>query len=260
MSMARVVFRGKRLNTRTRDMILAAEKILGYTLTLIQGSYNAGGVSASAGTHDGGGAVDVWGKGTSHVPTEVAALRQVGFAAWGRTPSQGNWGYHIHCIAIGDQELSSGARNQVADYKAGRNGLASNGKDTFTRAYVNNTWEKYKAAHPNALPAYSGPANGVPIHSWSINYATKGKPMSGVTLADAFRFVAWARSQNIVSYANEVLYQQHCKKGEWAAASTMMSSIIKSVQRKAGVTADGKFGRETGAYLDNFGYKVYYNG
>ena len=139
MSMTRVTFRGKRLNTRTRDMILAAERILGYQFTIIQGSYNAGAVSASAGTHDGGGAADLWGKGSAHVYNEVSALRKVGFAAWGRTPAQGDWGYHIHCIAQGDADLSSGAKAQVVAYKAGKNGLASGGRDTFTRAYVYNT-------------------------------------------------------------------------------------------------------------------------
>lgn len=151
MAMTRVTFRGVRLNTRTRDMVLAAEKILGYQLILTQGSYNSG-VSASAGTHDGGGAVDIRSRdmGSTRKINVVTAMRRVGFAAWLRLPSEGNWVEHIHCIAVGDAELSRGARNQVTAYKNGRSGLASNGRDKFTRAYATVTWEKYKAAHASS--------------------------------------------------------------------------------------------------------------
>jgi hypothetical protein len=68
---------GHTLNNRTVAMLTDVESRLGYDLTVLQGSYNAGGVSQSAGTHDGGGAVDLapydW-------KNKVAALRRVGFA------------------------------------------------------------------------------------------------------------------------------------------------------------------------------------
>lgn len=157
-------FRGVRLNQRTIDMVLAMERILGFQLRLTQGSYNAGGVTASAGTHDGGGAVDISLKDarTGALFPEVRrerirdAGRQVGFAAWIRNPKQANppWPWHVHMIAIGDPDLSgsskygTGAIGQVQDYKAGRNGLASGVRDDGPRTWVNMTWEKYKAAHP----------------------------------------------------------------------------------------------------------------
>ena len=151
-----ITYRGVRLNQRTIDMIEAAEKILGFKLRLTQGSYNAGGVSASAGTHDGGGAVDIALKDakTGALFPEVrrdrirAATRQVGFASWIRDPSQSDWPWHCHAIAIGDPDLSRGARDQVADYRNNRNGLASNGRDDGPRTWVGATWEAYKAAHP----------------------------------------------------------------------------------------------------------------
>jgi hypothetical protein len=105
-------------------MLKQAEALSGQTITLSQGSYNSG-VSASAGTHDGGGVVDI----ASSNSALCQALRKVGFAAWIRTPSQG-FAYHIHACAIGDREMASGAKNQVQSYFDGRNGLAGNGSDT----------------------------------------------------------------------------------------------------------------------------------
>lgn len=128
--MIRVSRDGKTLNKRTLDMLERAEARLGLRLWVIQGSYNRG-VGASAGTHDGGGAIDVSPTGD---PREVVRqLRLCGFAAWYRTPAQGDWSAHIHAIAIGDADLSSGARNQVSAYYAGRNGLASNAPDDGPR-------------------------------------------------------------------------------------------------------------------------------
>ena len=49
---------GNRVDALTKAALEATAKRLGYDLTITQGSYNAGGVAASAGTHDGGGVVD----------------------------------------------------------------------------------------------------------------------------------------------------------------------------------------------------------
>lgn len=138
MAMKRVYRDGKTLNQRTLDMLNCAEARLGYKLYVTQGSYNGGGVSASAGTHDGGGAIDI--VGVDNWDEVVRALREVGFAAWHRTPDQSDWVHHIHAIAIGDAELSSGARNQVSDYYAGRNGLASGARDDGPRLSPIPTW------------------------------------------------------------------------------------------------------------------------
>ncbi|GAA1701133.1 hypothetical protein GCM10009745_55290 [Kribbella yunnanensis] len=152
-------YRGVSLNQRTIDMIEAAESISGLRFELTQGSYNAGGVQASAGTHDGGGAVDISLKDRK---TEVLfpksrrelvrdSARQVGFAAWIRDPSQSSrrWAWHVHAIAIGDRDLSDDARDQVTAYRNGRNGLASNGADDGPRTWVKVTWEQWEKAHPN---------------------------------------------------------------------------------------------------------------
>lgn len=149
--MQRVQFRGVTLNTRTRDMILAVEYLTGITLVLTQGSYNAGGVTASAGTHDGGGAVDIRAKDltTAQRKKVVLAMRQVGFAAWLRLAIKDLWPVHIHGIAKNDGDLSRGAAGQVTDYINGRNGLANNGPDDGPDGYRHTTWEAWEAAHPN---------------------------------------------------------------------------------------------------------------
>ncbi|AXB44704.1 peptidoglycan-binding domain-containing protein [Amycolatopsis albispora] len=134
---------GQTLNKRTADMIEAAEKKAGVNFTITQGSYNAGGVGASGGTHDGGGAVDISVKNLSNVDAAVKALREVGFAAWHRTPSQGDWVAHIHGIAISDTDMSPQAQAQAGDYYLGRNGLANHGKDDGPQV-KKVTWEEFK--------------------------------------------------------------------------------------------------------------------
>lgn len=124
---------GKRVDALTAAALREAAHRLGYPLTVTQGSYNAGAVAASGGTHDGGGVVDL---APYDHDRKVATLRAVGFAAWYRTPSQGPWPAHIHAVLIGHGKLSPAARAQVDAYLAGRNGLANNGSDDGPRRYV----------------------------------------------------------------------------------------------------------------------------
>jgi hypothetical protein len=155
-----ITFRGVRLNQRTINAVLCAERILGFKVRITQGSYNAGGVSASAGTHDGGGALDI---SVKDPKTGVLfpmirrlrirdAFRRVGGAAWLRTPAQSDWPWHVHVIMQGDPDLSSGARKQVTAYRNNRNGLASNGRDDGPRTWVNVDFDDYLRAHPLTPP------------------------------------------------------------------------------------------------------------
>lgn len=133
------------VNTRTRSMLAEAGRLLGRPLVLDQGSYNPGGDPTSAGTHDGGGVVDVSVKGMN-AATRVAtarALRRVGFAAWVRSPRQGDWPWHIHAAAISDTDLSGQAQHQTGDYYLGQNGLADRGPDDGPKVAIR-TWEEYQ--------------------------------------------------------------------------------------------------------------------
>jgi peptidoglycan hydrolase-like protein with peptidoglycan-binding domain len=142
---SRPTYHGKTMNTRTKAMLVKAEGLLGRQLVITQGSYNPGGVGASAGTHDGGGALDIGVEGMSSATrTDVARkLREVGFAAWVRTPAQG-FAYHIHAIALSDPDLSSGAQHQAGDYYLGYNGLAGRGSDDGPAVSPKLTWEEYQ--------------------------------------------------------------------------------------------------------------------
>lgn len=113
------------LNARTVAMLEYAAILYGGTIPITgagitQGSYNPGGVTASFGTHDGGGAVDLtvrnipytWDIKWEDIPRLIDALRMAGFAAWYRDDREG-LSPHIHAIAIGDAELSSVAAEQL---------------------------------------------------------------------------------------------------------------------------------------------------
>jgi hypothetical protein len=142
---AKVQRDGYVVDARTQAMLTAAERLLGYPLVLEQGSYNPGGDPTSAGTHDGGGVVDISVSGMTAAkrPAVARALRQVGFAAWVRDPSQGDWPWHIHAAAINDTDLSSPAQHQVGDYYLGLNGLANRAADDGPKVPIR-TWEQYQ--------------------------------------------------------------------------------------------------------------------
>lgn len=133
----RTTWHGKVVDNRSKYILELVEDRLGFDLYCYQGSYNPGGIAQSAGTHDGGGAIDVsirpLNGSTTKADLIVRTLRDFGWAAWHRTPDQGDWSDHIHAIEIGNKHLSSGARHQIDEYKAGRNGLASGGLDDGPR-------------------------------------------------------------------------------------------------------------------------------
>jgi hypothetical protein len=141
----RVTYGGRTVNVRTKVMLDRARGLMSSAgqFPLTQGSYSRG-VSASAGTHDGGGVVDI---GTSglNVNATLRALRQAGFAAWYRTPAEG-FSYHIHACAIGDREMAPLARSQVSAYFSGRNGLA-NGRADSAPASVGRPYPSWAAKY-----------------------------------------------------------------------------------------------------------------
>jgi hypothetical protein len=134
-------------------MMDEAQTLYGATITATQGSPNVG-VGASAGTHDGEGVIDVTGADLDAI---VTFMRQVGFAAWHRTRAEG-FTPHVHGVAVGEPDLSSQAADQVDDYIAGRNGLASNAPDNGPRDWVGRTWEDYQAGNPGTggAPVFRG--------------------------------------------------------------------------------------------------------
>lgn len=255
MPEVRVVWRGKRLNQRTVAMIQAVERLTGSELDLMQGSYNRGGVSASAGTHDGGGAIDV--RMTDLSAKErtavVLAMRKVGFAAWLRTPSQSDWPFHIHAIAVGDQDLSRGAAHQVKEYRRGRNGLANRGPDDGPPGYYRMTWEHYQRLRAANVPPQpiSRPGVNTTISLGAMEVACQRDAMSGTWAADRAQVLAWASHPKIGAISRaEILppsgtpWHQHFQR------------MTRKIQAKFGLPANGSFGPETAELMERYGYTI----
>ncbi|MGJ6980016.1 hypothetical protein ACSDQ9_05725 [Aestuariimicrobium soli] len=104
--------------------LAVARGLVQQQLDVSQGGYNRGGVAASAGTHDGGGVLDL----RQYSDGVIRLLRELGAAAWHRTPAQG-FIHHTHLVLVGCPHVSSGAAAQVVQYRQGLNGLAGRGPD-----------------------------------------------------------------------------------------------------------------------------------
>jgi hypothetical protein len=145
---------GKTVNVRTKHMLDMWQFNALKNFYVIQGSYNRG-VGASAGTHDGGGALDLSVSGVGSITNMVKQGRLAGFAAWYRPTIPGLWGAHVHAIAIGDDDMSSGARAQVAEYYAGQDGLAGSGRDQGPRLKKIPVWPNVPLKRVSMLVAWS---------------------------------------------------------------------------------------------------------
>jgi hypothetical protein len=126
---------GKTVDWLTKAALMKAERRLGYSLSLTQGSYQAddgtaNDVAASSTTHHGGGVVDC---PEFEAERKMRALRACGFWAWVRPElirdGRRVWSKHVHAVQEGNRKLSASAFNQVIAGKAGFNGLADRGPD-----------------------------------------------------------------------------------------------------------------------------------
>jgi hypothetical protein len=127
---------GKTVSARSKFILEQIEKKLGFDLYCFQGSFSTA-VQQSGNTHAESGAVDVSicpaGSSTAKADLIVKTFREFGWAAWHRTPDQGNWGHHVHAVDSGDQHLSDAAQRQVTEYRQGYNGLVGDGRDDGPR-------------------------------------------------------------------------------------------------------------------------------
>ena len=150
---ARTTWRGHRFDQRTVSALKWAEK---HYLAVApkkrtpwrigQGSYSAG--TLSAGTHSGGGAVDIMFAGLTKKQQRATVkwLRRAGFAAWSRVGgawSPGN--EHAHAI-LPSRTNSSQAKAQVMAYRDGRDGLVSNKPDREWRPKRKRRWSHRRNA------------------------------------------------------------------------------------------------------------------
>jgi hypothetical protein len=164
-----IVYRqGKEFDSRSARMVDALVDEFG-EFRIVQGSYNPGGVGASAHTHDLGGAIDVSDNGMSSARRDefVRDARKIGWAMWLRPSIADKWDSHFHGIAIqpggkSDQGvLHPDAHDQVIDYYEGRNGLANDGQDPHAHLGVKpTTFEQYLASkEDDDMPLTQADAN-----------------------------------------------------------------------------------------------------
>lgn len=203
---------GKLLDKRAADFFDSVNKAMPGGVTIVQGSFNKS-VDASAGTHDGPGAMDL--KPADQKYKNVAGYelleticRKRGGASWFREWTNN---FHVHVIVIGTKGLPMVAQKQVTAYLNARDGLVSN--RTIT-GVIKTTWEKFKAA----LAPDNGMPRGVFLYpngkSSAYGVSTPGKPY----------------------YSGKV--------GGYYSKSTIQA-VIRRIQRRAGVPADGLFGPKT---------------
>lgn len=114
---------GLKVDWITKAALLKAEEKFGSGFNLTQGSY-APGYGPSAGTHDGGGVVDLV---SEHPRRAVKALADVGFAAFLRPAGWDGGGgiEHVHAVLKGNNKAAPLARAQADHFDDHRNGLGS---------------------------------------------------------------------------------------------------------------------------------------
>lgn len=128
-----ITWRGVKMTRRAVQSLRWAEDKAGVAISPAQGSFNQG-VAASGGTHDQE-AIDcrVRGYSPEQIKSLVVWLRRAGWAAWYRSPAEGNWGPHVHAVPLGSNaKRSRQADWQAKQYDMGRNGLSNGRVDSMS--------------------------------------------------------------------------------------------------------------------------------
>lgn len=128
----------------------ASDRLRCAGITAARISQTIGYATASAGTHAADGSVggaqysaatdlSVKGLTDAQVKVLIAKLDALGFAAFFRNPGHDGWpsseARHVHAVFAG-AKMKSSLRSQIADFLAGKNGLASHTTYTFYQAPV----------------------------------------------------------------------------------------------------------------------------
>jgi hypothetical protein len=189
--------------------------------------------------------------------------RQRGGAAWFR---QWTNNYHVHTLVIGTPGFNSVCRQQVAAYKAGRDGMVSNNR---VGGIIITTFEKWKgsvsqvvtgvaqavsnAARVNSLQkAVRRTATGVWDEQTDIDLRnTQATAKEGYT---GHYFNRWSKEQKVRMQKTWGAYQD----GIWGfATKSQAKAATVSIQRALGVTADGIWGNQTEAAYNALRAKMY---
>lgn len=128
-----LVYQGKIFDRLTLQIIHTGDRLLGLPkfgdeeepVTWTQGSFRPY-TSYSGPTHRGCGAGDAT---DYNWMNRVIIWDLLGMVAFHRSPNQGNWPYHVHCVVNGFGCVDPYAKGQILSAKSGHNGLKGNGPD-----------------------------------------------------------------------------------------------------------------------------------
>jgi hypothetical protein len=203
----------KYVTRRHYAKIKLAEKKLGYPITVVQGSYHTG-VKASAGTHDGGGCLDLAPFDWKH---KCRVFRELGDTAWHRAALPDVWSEHIHTVDLGSANLASICIQQVKDYRANLDGLKHPKKDPqwrpdpipsfkLTAAMISTLWPQRPArrvrrvdlhkVRAQAESAHPTPNPGVKQIQRALNKAIRAGLLVDGKFGDVTKraYTAWQQS------------------------------------------------------------------
>ncbi|MDR0504989.1 MAG: hypothetical protein LBG70_04185 [Bifidobacteriaceae bacterium] len=105
----------------------------------VQGAYHRG-FSASGGTHDRGGVIDL--QACLGTDRALRILRRWALAAWHRPAGSVSAIDHVHAVLIGSNRLHPLAASQVKAYRSGLDGLQPAHRDTGPRLKRIQTWRE----------------------------------------------------------------------------------------------------------------------
>ena len=119
---------------------------------------------------------------------------------------------------------------------------------------------------PTPPPVADRPV-GATIHRSYIQYAADGgffRSGQQVALAEVLIFLGWylrlgkaAGPETQAQYERDVrVWKQYCAGGNWAKAGVQFKGIVKNLQARYGLEADGIFGPKTGAVMAGDNYHV----
>lgn len=234
----------------------------------IQGSYSTS-TAASAGTHAGGGAIDINTRPLTPKQKEVLqyCMREVAFADWNREPTwwsawfgkviSGGWAPHSHGVLNGCPHMSPAAKAQIAEYVKGENGLVGGDKDTGPRDFVGRTWAAYLAI-PQGVAAVAQRALVAPKVKALQGAVHQKQDGSWGPVTDAFLWRTWRiNTQGLAGFKLYGTVLRKTMQGSWGATPvdgiwgprTRAANVatVKRIQTILGVPADGAWGPKTDA-------------
>lgn len=239
-----VTWRGVTLDPTTRDLLVELARISGdiYVEPIPgYGSYRNN--DASGGTDTGGGHcdLDLEGRTDAEARTLETLARSLGAVAYFRprvspTGYVYGWQRHLHIIRRDCADLSQAARDQVVDYDEGRNGLANNGPDTGSRAYVGMTWARYLEQKENTMTPEQekrllDAIATVPGRVWSVPLTGHDEDGAGgnpAPVAPALSWLVMARRD-----AGRVYWQTDTLEAQVAGLRALLGDLDATVDEKA---------------------------